>query len=352
MDRFGMLKVCALALGLGITFSVFAGEKSEDSDKKCRVYSLAEWGNTRETASMGKWLAKTIPTVIDPDAWQDSNLVSYHSGSQILIVYQSDRVQAKVATFLKQVKKNLPHNHSARGNGGFRESVPANTCLSPVSVNMVPARFEPAVPSTSVALPTPLETPQVASQVSTATPGNNIPGTREFSEAYPVPAQKKAPKHLFHFIIRYEGEGIVDDNVVKAIKYSYADENANKASNNNPSSATAISPSVGAESSTRSEDTTPANDPSTQASDENEETPIPRKSKTKVNTPAINSPVYVTPTPPASAYLPPTPPIAAVATLPPVSALSPERIAAPSIVPDSPTPARKTRKVVKNKKIS
>jgi hypothetical protein len=42
--------------------------------------------------------------------------------------------------------------------------------------------------------------------------------TPEPSLAYPVPAQAKPPKHLFHFIIRYEGEGIVDDNIVKAMK--------------------------------------------------------------------------------------------------------------------------------------
>src|SRR5262249_50653316 len=35
---------------------------------------------------------------------------------------------------------------------------------------------------------------------------------------YLVPNPARSPKHLFHFIIRYEGEGIVDSNVVEAIK--------------------------------------------------------------------------------------------------------------------------------------
>src|SRR5438309_2051545 len=35
---------------------------------------------------------------------------------------------------------------------------------------------------------------------------------------YPVPAASRAPKHLFHFIIRYEGEGIVDGNVADVLK--------------------------------------------------------------------------------------------------------------------------------------
>jgi hypothetical protein len=33
-----------------------------------------------------------------------------------------------------------------------------------------------------------------------------------------VPRPVKQPKHLFHFIIRYEGDGIVDENVADVIK--------------------------------------------------------------------------------------------------------------------------------------
>ena len=33
-----------------------------------------------------------------------------------------------------------------------------------------------------------------------------------------MPFTAQTPKHLFHFIIRYEGEGIVDANVVKFAK--------------------------------------------------------------------------------------------------------------------------------------
>jgi hypothetical protein len=39
-----------------------------------------------------------------------------------------------------------------------------------------------------------------------------------YPNAYPVPPPPALPKHLFHFIIRYEGEGIIDQNVVKFAK--------------------------------------------------------------------------------------------------------------------------------------
>jgi hypothetical protein len=38
------------------------------------------------------------------------------------------------------------------------------------------------------------------------------------ASGYPVAAPLKQPKHLFHFIIRYEGEGLIDANVVKFAK--------------------------------------------------------------------------------------------------------------------------------------
>ena len=43
---------------------------------------------------------------------------------------------------------------------------------------------------------------------------------------YPVPPQHKSPKHLFHFIIRYEGEGIIDSNVVDLFKNMYSENMA------------------------------------------------------------------------------------------------------------------------------
>src|SRR5262249_32002953 len=38
------------------------------------------------------------------------------------------------------------------------------------------------------------------------------------STAYPVPPPLQQPKHLFHLVIRYEGDGIVDSNVADLVK--------------------------------------------------------------------------------------------------------------------------------------
>ena len=35
---------------------------------------------------------------------------------------------------------------------------------------------------------------------------------------YPIPAPAKPPKHLFHLIFRYEGDGLIDQNAVDVCK--------------------------------------------------------------------------------------------------------------------------------------
>jgi hypothetical protein len=47
---------------------------------------------------------------------------------------------------------------------------------------------------------------------------NQPPPAQEPNAVYPVPPPARQPKHLFHFIIRYEGAGIIDSNVVKFMK--------------------------------------------------------------------------------------------------------------------------------------
>jgi hypothetical protein len=37
-------------------------------------------------------------------------------------------------------------------------------------------------------------------------------------ENYPIPAPVKPPKHLFHLVFRYEGDGLIDQNAVEVCK--------------------------------------------------------------------------------------------------------------------------------------
>jgi hypothetical protein len=129
-----------------------------------------------------QWIADTIPEVIQPDSWKHYGVkLSYYAPSKILVVNHTSAVHAQVEEFLQNLKKSLPRQN-ATANTDTRDS------------GVAPAQFalkDPPRPVASV-------------QTNPA--------------SYPVPFPPQAPKHLFHFIIRYEGEGIIDSSVVKFAK--------------------------------------------------------------------------------------------------------------------------------------
>jgi hypothetical protein len=156
--------------------------KPTQEDQSCVIYSLTDMGYD---AALGKWIAQTIPEMIEPSSWQQrggSGALSYYAPKNILVVNQSKAIQGKVDGFIKELKASMPKASAANTTGKM-----------PTHTGVVPAEYrEPALLRTSNPVPEP--------------------------SSYPVAPPVKAPKHLFHFIIRYEGEGIIDDNVVKFMK--------------------------------------------------------------------------------------------------------------------------------------
>jgi hypothetical protein len=160
------------------------------TDQSYKIYSLDDFGSD---PGLCEWIAQTIPDVIAAGTWKGPGVIRYYPPKNILVVCHTPAVQAQVDGFLKDVKKSLPEPTKAR-------------TAAPKS----PASFREVVPIV-------YDQPNLPKKVqSKRVPEQNL--------SYPVPAQPKAPKHLFHFIIRYEGEGIVDDNVVKAMKDYYRAE--------------------------------------------------------------------------------------------------------------------------------
>ena len=163
------------------------------SDRSHKIYPLDEMGVDPD---FGEWIAQTIPEVIATGTWKGPGVIRYYAPKNILVVCHTPTVQAKVEEFLKDVRKSLPEAKTA--NAASRTSSTAGR-------EVVPAAYAPA-------------------SLKTSRP------TIEPSLSYPVPAQAKAPKHLFHFIVRYEGEGIIDDSVVKVMKsYFQAEKKASVA---------------------------------------------------------------------------------------------------------------------------
>jgi hypothetical protein len=155
----------------------------------CKLYALSDLGADPD---LGKWVAETVPEVVQPGTWSHTggkHTLRYYAPGKVLVVQHTAAAHVQVDTFLKGLKKALP-----AGNG------PAAT----------PARDAAVVPATASA-PGPLKV------VDPAGPDRST---------YPVPRAGQQPKHLFHFIIRYEGEGIIDANVVEMLKTQQGDNSA------------------------------------------------------------------------------------------------------------------------------
>jgi hypothetical protein len=159
-----------------------AAVATDSADRSYKIYSLDELGGD---PGFGEWVAQTIPEVIATGTWKGPGVIRYYAPKNVLVVCHTPAVQAKVDGFLKDVKKSLPDAKKAnaaapKGSAHGHEVVPA-------------AYQTPGLLKASGPAPEP-------------------------SLSYPVPAQAKTPKHLFHFIIRYEGDGIIDDSVVRVMK--------------------------------------------------------------------------------------------------------------------------------------
>ncbi len=168
------------------------------SNCSCVIYALSDHGFD---ADLGKWIAETLKEMVEPRSWQGSCSLRYYAPKNILVINNSSAVHAKIDNFLKEVKTKMPKEKTAH----------TKTTKNPPRDLVVPAAYR---------------------QV-------NLPPE---PSAYPVPAPVKTPKHLFHFLIRYEGEGIIDDNVVKYMKVQNQAEKSEKKSENNSTSGFGASP--------------------------------------------------------------------------------------------------------------
>lgn len=157
-----------------------ATDSKPAADDSRAIYSLTEMGYD---ADLGKWIAETIPEMIEPRSWGgDKGTIRYYAPKNVLIVRQTQAIQKQVADFLKELKTSMPKGSAASSAGKKAHHA-----------GVVAADYrEPGLLRASVQANEP--------------------------SSYPVPAAVKPPKHLFHFIIRYEGDGIIDDNVVKFMK--------------------------------------------------------------------------------------------------------------------------------------
>jgi hypothetical protein len=166
--------------------SVASGAAAGDADKNSAVTSVYPLWKMGYDLELSKWIAETIPEVVEPSTWQSvggCGVARYNSANGILVVRHSKEVHAKVENFLKEVKQSMPTVTAGAVTTGQRTQ---SDCVIPA------AHQTPSTLGTSSA-------------------------SQDECPSLP-PTAKKSPKHLLHVTIRYEGEGIIDDNVLKYLK--------------------------------------------------------------------------------------------------------------------------------------
>jgi hypothetical protein len=266
------------------------GRKAKPSAAQtCAVYSLAAAGD----ADYCKWVADTIPQVIDPETWSDkaakggTPVITYNAARRVLVVRHTAAVQAKVAAFIKDAEKagkaggeEASSERGAVGGGALgaaigalaagprragagvligagagakagasagaseegkkrQEAAAARGMSIDEVIRMTESRTDDTLiinqirtsgsvfvlsSDDIVRLQTAGVSPRVITEMQAtaarrpavykAEKRKAAPGMGQASD-YPVPPPGKQPRHLIHFIIRYEGDGFIDANVVK-----------------------------------------------------------------------------------------------------------------------------------------
>jgi hypothetical protein len=171
---------------------------ADSGDLSCAIYPLGILGDDPD---LGRWVAETIPQVIQPGTWHQGgtaapangrHVLTYYAPAKILVVYHTAAVQTQVDTFLKRLAAAVQADSNRKSERNRSAKATADQAV-------VPAQYAPVLvkPTEPAALP---------------------------KTGYPVPTPAQAPKHLFHFIIRYEGEGIVDSTVASLLRDIYGNK--------------------------------------------------------------------------------------------------------------------------------
>ncbi len=153
------------------TASGSASKPAEPSNY--RIYGLKGISNDAEFCS---WVAETIPMAVQPETWRwagGSGNLSYNAATKTLVVYHTSDVHTQVEAYLKSMKRTAIEEPAA---------LPA--AVKGQQAGVVRAQFT---------------TPQTM-QASETAPGNS----------YLIPTPARQPKHLFHFVLRFEGDGAPD----------------------------------------------------------------------------------------------------------------------------------------------
>ena len=201
----------------------------------CVIYGM---NDVADDPNLGGWIAETLPGVIQPQSWRQAGgpgVVSYYGPGQLMVVYQTPAAHAEVEKFLANAKrarsKPLPMRATANSIG-IESGTAQVQFTAPALTRTAEA---PTGTKSTYPIPPPLQHPKhlfhfmiryegdgstvdTGVSLAKALVGDAGPVAEKTDDAESKPSKTPSAGQLFHLILRYEGEGIIDANVVEVIK--------------------------------------------------------------------------------------------------------------------------------------
>ncbi len=182
---------CAAAAAEGPQFSECPACKACTPEKaaaspQCKVISLADLGDN----TLAEWVAVTIPRVVRRETWNGPfAAVEYYPPARLLVVTHTPDVHAEIEAFIKNVRQSRP----ATG--------------TPAPTGVVRAHHE-----------TPAPLPVAAESKKAATKPHHL--FEIMVDGLVVRPESAEGIQLKNFTLRYQGDGLIDANIVELFKGS------------------------------------------------------------------------------------------------------------------------------------
>jgi hypothetical protein len=243
VTRFYISRALAVFLAFVFTATLNGSEPEPNKsriDPICKVYGL---NGLAKNPQFVKWVAETIPQVISPGTWNGGRLLTYQADAKVLVVYHNPAVQAEVAAFIDRLSE--AKSKEAAPTAVVSPGVPGSPARG-LGPQIVPAIYSAPAPSKApevlypsrmpYPVPPPLKQPKHLFHLILQGEGSDTSITDMFKqlsaqsgetkETGKDPSKSEAAKApaasgSFAFILRYEGEGIIDDTVAKLVTNLY-----------------------------------------------------------------------------------------------------------------------------------
>jgi hypothetical protein len=215
------LKIGMLTLALSVTPKSCAQPPySATGNTSDFVYKFYRLNDFTESEELVQWIVQTIPEMVQPMSWTvkggDVGTLSFNPKLGLLAIRHTPAAHTEIEAFLKQVKTTIrPESKKASENVRNKTTTNEETAQLIKQLNDeqdLRKSIQEQEANLRKQLATRENALRAAGQTGVVPAKFTVPATAKpestAAASYPIPAPLQQPKHLFHFVIRFEGSGM------------------------------------------------------------------------------------------------------------------------------------------------